>query len=155
MEYKVGTYNSTGQHYRGHYSIWLTNELQEKLVTLQEIFINPPIITNWVNGNLYQRSSEVFGILPIPADIKLRSGMAAYNPTTDAKQLHHFLASVQGTRKAVLPVHTQNEKKLFSQLMRSNPAFNSKTPPNWKEAVKVWNRHADGDEQITYKVCLF
>ena len=72
----MGTYNSTGQHYQGHYSIWLTNELQEKLVFLQDILINPPLITNWVNGNLYQRASEVSGVLPIPVDIQIKSGMS-------------------------------------------------------------------------------
>ena len=150
---QVGTYNSTGQHYHGHYSIWLTNELQEKLAFLQDILLNPPLITNWVNGNLYQRSSEVSGVLPIPADIRLKLGMSEYNSAIDSKQLHHFLAAVQGTRKPVLPIHTREEKLLFTELMRTNPAFNSSTSsPNWSEGVKIWNRYADSEVGISYKV---
>jgi hypothetical protein len=150
----VGTYNSTGQHYRGHYSIWLTNQLQEKLVSLQDILIDPRLITNWVNGNLYQRTSEVSGILPIPADIRHHSGMSDYDPLLDAKQPHHFLAKLQGTRKAILPVHNLEEQELFCQLMRTDLTSNSTAQPNWSEAVRVWNRHADMNQHISYKVCL-
>lgn len=111
------------------------------------------MITNWVNGNLYQRTSEVSGVLPIPDDIRIKSGMSEYNSLIDMKQPQYFLASVQGTRKPVLPVHTLEEKKLFSLLMRTNPAFNStRFVPNWSEAVKIWNRYADGDVNISYKV---
>ncbi len=132
----------------------MTNELQEKLIFLQDVLINPCLITNWVNGNLYQRSSEVFGVLPIPADIMLKSGMSGYNASVDYKQHHHFLAAAQGTRKPVLPVHTPDEKKLFTQLMRSDQAFNSTTAlPNWNEAVKVWNRYAEVNAHVSYKVC--
>jgi hypothetical protein len=148
----VGTYNSTGQHYHGHYSIWLTNELQEKLVYLQDILVTPRLITNWVNGNLYQKASESSGILPIPPDIRSQSGMSEYNPLLDAKQPHHFLAELQGTRKPILPIHTSEERELFSQLMRTNLAFNSTSIPNWKEAVRVWNRYADVNMHISYKV---
>jgi hypothetical protein len=86
-------------NYNGHYSIWLTNELQEKLIFLQDMLINPPLITNWVNGNLYQKTAEVSGVLPIPEDIRLKSGMSTFNPSIDSKQPHHFLAAAQGNTK--------------------------------------------------------
>jgi hypothetical protein len=115
------------------------NELQEKLVSLQDILISPRLITNWVNGNLYQRASEVSGILPIPPDIQQKSGMSEYNPLLDAKQSHHFLAEMQGTWKPVLPVHTMEEQELFHQLMHTDLTSNSNSQPNWSEAVQVWN----------------
>ena len=83
--HQVGTYNSTGQHYHDHYSIWLTNEPQERLVSLHDILINPSLITNWVNGNLYEQASEVSGILLIPSDIRQQSGMSDYDPLLDHK----------------------------------------------------------------------
>jgi len=131
----------------------LTNELQERLVALQDILIEPTLITNWVNGNLYERASEVSGILPIPADIRQQSAMSDYDPLLDNKQPHHFLAELQGTRKPVLPVHNLEEQELFRELMRTNLTFNSTSQPHWSEAVRVWNRYADIKSHISYKVC--
>lgn len=79
--------------------------------------------------------------------------MASYTSSLDSKQRHHFLAEMQGTRKPILPIHTPSEKQLFRHLMQESKEFNSKsTGPNWKEAVKVWNRHADETDDIFYKV---
>ncbi len=37
--------------------------------------------------------------------------------------------------------------------MIEDPVFNSKnTGPSWKLAVQVWNRHADNNDNIFYKV---
>ncbi|KAJ6624473.1 hypothetical protein B0H10DRAFT_2212585 [Mycena sp. CBHHK59/15] len=73
---EVGTYNSTGKHYTGHYSIWLMNEHQELLSFLEDVLINPRFITGWVNGNLYQPMKEVAGVLPVPEDIQVKYSMA-------------------------------------------------------------------------------
>ncbi|KAJ7924309.1 hypothetical protein B0H13DRAFT_1864173 [Mycena leptocephala] len=49
--FQVGTFNSTGQRFKGHYSIWLTNEIQEPLSS-------PILLTGWVNGNLYEQMKD-------------------------------------------------------------------------------------------------
>ncbi|EDR10701.1 uncharacterized protein LACBIDRAFT_324541 [Laccaria bicolor S238N-H82] len=72
----TGTYNSTGQRYRGHYSIWITNSIQEHLISLQDTLVDPIQISGWVNGNLYTPTTEVLGILPIPDIVRTSSGMA-------------------------------------------------------------------------------
>ncbi|KAJ6612423.1 hypothetical protein B0H10DRAFT_2223152 [Mycena sp. CBHHK59/15] len=100
----VGTYNSTGKRYAGHYSIWLTNELQELLSFLEDVFINPRFITGWVNGNLYPPTTEVAGVFP-----SLR---------TYESNMHG-----PGTRKAILPVHNQEEKDLFRTMMAGSNSF--------------------------------
>ncbi|KAJ7921075.1 hypothetical protein B0H13DRAFT_2418703 [Mycena leptocephala] len=43
----VGTFNSTGQRFKGHYSIWLTNEIQELLSSLEHCLIDPILLTGW------------------------------------------------------------------------------------------------------------
>lgn len=151
---KTGTYNTTGRHYRGHFSIWITNQLQEHLITLQDMFNEPVQIGGWVNGNLYTPTSESFGILPIPDDIRLSSGMAPFVPSTcDSSQQHWFLASKQGTRKPILPVHTKEEHQLFKSLLKHDPSFTPQTgEPNWRAAVKVWNSYADRTGNVYYKV---
>ncbi|KAF6764006.1 hypothetical protein DFP72DRAFT_956173 [Ephemerocybe angulata] len=155
---RVGTFNSTGQPYRGHFSIWLTNRLQERLTFLDGIIARPMEMQGWVNGNLYLPTTERLGILPIPEDVRLSSGIAAGSVVlspggSKSKIPHAYLARMQGTRKAILPVHTDEEKALFRALMASNPAFNSRTTgPTWKLAVKVWNEHAETSKHVYYKL---
>jgi len=123
-------------------------------------------ITGWVNGNHYVPTMETLGILPIPLEIRESSGMASYvsgpisNIETGEKkkrQRHDFLAQIQGTRKPVLPIHTNAEKLMFRTLMK-NREFN---PPNvseppWNEVVKVWNASVDeSSENLYYKVSCF
>lgn len=105
----MGTFNSTGQHYCGHFDIWITNEIQELLVHLEEALTDVPTITGWVNGNLYTMTTEVAGVLPIPSNIRELSGMASYEPTLDFRQSYAYLANLQGTRKPILPVHSHAE----------------------------------------------
>jgi hypothetical protein len=121
---------------------------------LQDVLIGSPKITGWINGNLYTLSKEVFGILPIPEDIRKNVGMAEFQPSLDSKQKHHFLAHMQGTRKPALPIHTNAERNMFRKLMRENEAFEPKNGniPNWKKAAKIWNHLADTDDDLDYKV---
>lgn len=121
---------------------------------LHDVLKNPVEIRGWVNGNLYVPTSERMGILPIPEDVWHSSGMAKFSPVlNDQKQAHRYLAQKQGTRKAILPVHTPTEIDLFRHLMEANPAFNSTSSgPIWKLAVKVWNEIADREDGVFYKV---
>lgn len=152
----VGTLNSTGKKYAGHFSIWLTNDIQELYEFVCDILLEPKrAVTGHVNGNLYQQTDEVSGVLPIPDDIQQKAGMAAYNPALPqaTKGSHRYLAARQGTRKAVLPVHNDAERNLFRDLMLGSNSFGDFTSPLRVEtAVRIWNATADSDEQISYKV---
>jgi hypothetical protein len=122
------------------------------LLTKESVPNSRPIV-GWVNGNMYVPTSEVFGILPIPPDIRFESGIPEYLQPSQPPQRFEFLASKQGTQKAVLPVHTPQEYKLFSQLMRDHPVFNQpENGPSWVQAVKVWNRNAENRAEVFYKV---
>lgn len=142
--------NSTGKCYTGHYNIWLTNELQEMLVYVHDLVPETHLITGWGNRNLYVLSNEVSGVLPIPDDVQVKSGMGEYQPLLHSNQPHHFLASRQGTRKPLLPIHDSNEHNLFQQLVAENIIFMS---AHWETAVKIWNGYADECKEISYKVC--
>ncbi|KAF8186025.1 hypothetical protein BJ912DRAFT_803788, partial [Pholiota molesta] len=102
-------------------------------------------------------TTEVAGVLPIPSHVREMSGMLAYEPSLDSPrqsgQQHQFLASLQGTRNAILPIHSPLEKELFRNLLKEHKAFNSSTAgPDWKQAIKVWNRHANDTKGIFYKL---
>ncbi|KAJ7170171.1 hypothetical protein C8R46DRAFT_1266577 [Mycena filopes] len=149
----VGTFNSTGHRFNGHYSIWLTNEIQELLSYLEDVLINPRPLTGWVNGNLYLPTNEVSGVLPIPNDIRIKSGMAEFQSSLDSTRLHHHLAALQGTRKAVLPVHNTAEKDLFRSLMLGpNTPGNFSSSRQVENTVKIWNATADAQDDIYYKL---
>lgn len=107
-----------------------------------------------MNGNLYTTTTEVAGVLPVSPKIRDLFGMACFDPTLDFQQPHAYLASLQGTRKPILPVHSLKERQLFQKLLSENQAFNSPTGPNWKQAIKAWNNIADRTDGIFYKVYI-
>ncbi len=108
-------------------------------------------MSNWVNGDLYSPTTEVLGILPVPPNIQTASDILSYDPDVPSKK-YPYLARKQGTHFAVLTVNTDVEKKLFSDFMMNDPIWSEATGPRWAQAVKSWNRKADGN-LIFYKVC--
>ena len=81
-------------------------------------------IRGWINGSMYAPTKEVSGILPIPEEIRFKSAMQPMMPEPPVKKGHWYLALRQGTKYAVMSIHTVAEKQLFSKLMRENPVFN-------------------------------
>ena len=65
------------------------------------------------------RSNEWFGILPSPEAILALVGLLEFHSdfATKKKIKHVYLAKLQHTRIAVLPVHTKAERWLFSFLV--------------------------------------
>lgn len=126
-------------------------------MALQHVLAEPIVISGWVNGNLYMPTKEIIGILPIPAETRLLSGMAEYvTPLADSKhRKYQYLAAMQGTRKAVLPVHSPSERKLFHKLT-SHDSFSPRNgEPRWRDAVRIWNAEAIESDDISYKVRIF
>ncbi|KAJ3964742.1 hypothetical protein EV361DRAFT_976393 [Lentinula raphanica] len=150
----VGTFNSTGQPWGSHYSIWLTNELQELLLMIQHSNFIPDLPTGiipkgWINGNFYLPTTEVIGILPIPDTIRHESGMLDYRPDIDHKQTHWFVASLQGTRRAVLPIANTYEEERFREYVAMNTGSSE---PQWENIVCAWNTAAITDKNLSYKL---
>jgi len=152
----VGTPNRTGKKYSGHFDIWLYNHLQEITEKTRDLVPDSQAIKGWVNGTMYTPTKEVFGILPVPENICTNAAMQPYISDNSEKNTHHYLASKQGTRYAVMNVHTTEEKQLFAKLMREDPAFNrDNQDPDWNKAVKVWNSFHVNGKTIFYKVIFF
>ncbi|KAJ7132564.1 hypothetical protein C8R44DRAFT_871499 [Mycena epipterygia] len=147
-------FNSTGKKYVGHDSIWLLNTIQELEITLAEGYGLAPAPLTWVNGNLYQQTEQSVGIVRIPRLVCGPVEIQPYNEEIDSKrtQKQQYLARMQGTRIAVLPVHTVAEKLLFNELMRTSPAFQSCKTAVSTAATAIWNRNAESKSDIFYKV---
>ncbi|KAF6745215.1 hypothetical protein DFP72DRAFT_1077806 [Ephemerocybe angulata] len=149
---RTGTYNTTGQHYLGHFDIHLINKRQE-LLNSSRIHAAVPSSTpvgNWVNGNLYVRTTEVFGILPVPDDVRLASGLLSYDDEAPPK-IQQYLAKQQGTKYVVITVHTDPERKLYSSLMQTDPSFTREGGPDWAKGTRRWNEGYANGVDIFYK----
>jgi hypothetical protein len=103
-----------------------------------------------INGDLYTPAEETIGILPVLESIRA-ADIESYQHLLDQKNKHSYLARQQGTKYAVIAVHSTAEKVLFKKLMQEDPTFNwTNSAPDWKQGAKVWNRHANGQD-IFYK----
>ncbi|KAJ3553058.1 hypothetical protein NP233_g12733 [Leucocoprinus birnbaumii] len=131
----VGTFNSSGKRWDGHFDIWIINELDELLAYVEDTYPGTNITRRpeWINGNLYAQTTEVSGVLPIPSHICEKSGLTKFIPSLDLKRRHAHLAALQGTQRPVLPGQ------------------------KWDDAVVVWNRTAsekgsDPNSKLTFKL---
>jgi hypothetical protein len=111
-------------------------------------------MVGWINGREYEHMQESFGILPLDDHTQHKLGMLTYHPdfAAEKKIRHHYLAKMQHTRIAVLPIHTTYERALYRLLVKKpNGLFSGRTQPNWIAVATAWMQHADGI-QIFYKV---
>jgi hypothetical protein len=121
---------------------------------IQILVPNVPILKGWVNGDLYKLSGEKIGILPVSVQSCAMAVIKSYSHADDQHYKHAFLAREQGTKYAVMTVHTKTESSQFIKFLQEHPAFKkSDNPPDWKSGAKAWNRLANGVD-IFYKVNL-
>jgi len=112
---------------------------------------------NWINGNDYEQTQEVFGILPFDAALSQDLGMLRYDEqfVKDQHPRHQWLSKQQRVRFAVLPVHTNDERLLFHLYAENSPLFTSLNgQPDFTGLCKRMNEHADG-KNFFYKVRYF
>ena len=151
----VGTLNRSGKMYQGHYNVEVLNRLQLSLEAARGLVPNAPILRGWINGDLYIQGNERIGILPIPKTTRTNAGILRHHGSTDSEYKHHFLAAQQGTKYAVIAVHSNEEKTLSSKMIQESPCFNIPSQlPDFKEGAREWNSKLNG-QTIFYKVHLF
>jgi hypothetical protein len=72
--------NRTGKAYVGSYDIWTRNQISHLLDVLSTRFITHPAesdFSGWVNGDQYERSTEVF---TLPQQIREHLGLLDFHP---------------------------------------------------------------------------
>lgn len=113
-----------------------------------------PSMVGWVNGNDYVRSPETFGILPLsPASQNALNIYPFSHEHALNEKIHYYdLTQLQQTRVAILPIHTPDERALFSSLLAQRSGhLASRSQPNWVSLACEWSNHANG-RTIFYKV---
>lgn len=128
--------------------MWLINRLQLLLEATHHLIPEPQKLTGWINGDLYTPAGERIGILPVPDSIRATADIESYHPG-DGNFRHAYLAQQQGTKYAVVSIHTTAEKALFKKMIQGGAEF-----PDWTKGAKAWNREANGQD-IFYKVILY
>jgi len=152
---RVGTFNRTASRYVGHFNVPLKN----RVVSLRERAANvlhqdSTDYGGWVNLNNYAQMNEPFGLLPLNDRTRQHGSMLPFDGDflkQHRKTRHQFLSNLQGTRFAVLPIHTGEERSLFQSLTRSSPLFVGAQQPNFTALALLFNSHANGIN-IFYKV---
>lgn len=122
----------------------------------------PPMIVQWSNPFFYAKTNEKFNIAPMPPEIRLLNNIPPFS-TIEANQMQDQgvkmleVAKTQNARFAILPVHTEAEKRLFSftinrylanDLLKVNMPSSS---PVWQDFAREWNLAADG-KNIFFKI---
>ncbi len=158
LRLKVGAKNRLQHVVHGSYDIWTRNRLVSLIDQTEHAFQSPSklrqCITGWVNGNDYEPSCKSFGILPLSVPVQERLGMLPYHHkfATDTHMHHTRLACQQGTRIAILPIHTPEERAVFRTIVkRQNGEFSKPSKPNWITVARQWMDYADG-QKVFYKV---
>jgi len=139
--------------------VWTRNQISALIDVLSTHFSIIPAefgLGGWLNGDKYLRSAELFGILPLPSPTQTHLGLLPFHSefAKKKKTKHTYLARQQGTRIAVLPIHTKAERWLFSFLVsETHSLFAGPREPNWKVVAMRWAGHSDGIS-IFYKVSI-
>jgi len=128
------------------------NGLHSLLHATQNLIPGQELMSGWINGWLYEPTPEHIGIVPLPPRLLDASDMVPFSEAGTSSMKHTFLAMNQGARYAVLPVATNEEKKLYGELKQTLPSLHN---GDFVAAAKLWNqKYADGINYF-YKVGLF
>lgn len=158
---QVGTANQTGKPYYSSYDIWTQNCISYLVDDTIEAFAphsTEPSIVGWVNSDKYEDTSETFGILPLTLSTRTKLGMQPFHSqyANDMKIQHYHLAKLQGTRVAMLPIHTSAERSMFCLMIKDHSetkCFGAQEQPNWVAFAQEWAACSDRI-QIFYKVSV-
>ncbi|KAJ7914555.1 hypothetical protein B0H13DRAFT_2270697 [Mycena leptocephala] len=172
----VGFHNRTGQKYKGHYDLWVRDEIVElaEAVGLKPSFPMPRVLLTRI------ATSETIGILPIStslaADLNIttlpRPRIADIeSPLNQPTNIYRYLQLRQRVLYAVLPVHTHMEYSTFkihisdSQFRKGGKTY----PPHeqgknidFQKFAKFWNilvhgqsrTVTDSNQRLYYKLPL-
>ncbi|KAJ7077201.1 hypothetical protein C8R43DRAFT_1179242 [Mycena crocata] len=147
-----------------HHSLPLINRISFLLNYLSGIVKGAESYSEWLNADLYEQTTERFGICPGPESLRLRLQMEPYNEeTADRFKMKQgsvdWLRRRQGVALPILPPSTREAREFFFQKMRvfaTTAAQDGKQTVDYTEFAREWNRTADGKTRyyITTEVLI-
>ena len=172
----VGSTHKLGNPYSGHYDPWIDHDILQlrsdirwKTHTLKTITASGRALQD-TDPLSFCKTEEQFGITQIPGVLWLQNDFNAYpvdvNKTAEVypiklhlsklqgarRSMYEYLANAQNTKYAVVPLHTEEEFKLFHQSVSVGGQWSvSKGMPNFDLMARWWSSQANG-KTIFYKV---
>ncbi|KAJ7433027.1 hypothetical protein B0H11DRAFT_2209095 [Mycena galericulata] len=153
-----------GVDWEYHHNLALINRTSFLLNYLSDIIDGATSYSGWINGDLYERTEERFGICPIPdsmlsESIRIRFSMEPYSD--DAARRYplnkndNWLRQRQGLALPTLPPTTAEARKYFFSQMRCL-ITQGDGKINYENFAKQWNSSADGKYRfyVTTEVLL-
>ena len=124
----------------------------------EQIFLH-----TWTKPRFYELNhKETFLISPVAEKLRGIHHIEAYS-IIDAQEFRKSgvrmmsTAKLQNAKYAILPVHTNEEKRLFNEMVKAYMAKQLKTStvtvtsPHWTDFASTWNQGADGIK-LFYKI---
>ncbi|KAJ7719728.1 hypothetical protein B0H16DRAFT_1794348 [Mycena metata] len=134
-----------------HYTLGLLNRTSFLLNYLSDVVEGAHSYSGWVNTDLYERTTEKFGICRIPESLHIRTNMAIYSPETALRfklnPSDDWLRRRQGVALPILPPTTLDARKYFFAETRKFAALASaagRKKIDFEAFAREWNGSADG-----------
>ncbi|KAJ7801592.1 hypothetical protein B0H14DRAFT_3489350 [Mycena olivaceomarginata] len=164
---RSGSRHQEGVEYDGHYDPWIEDDID---IVYRSLPFESPRESRpgYVNVSLFRRTEETFIVTALPQIVRDNYDIPRAQSSTIATEgrildipfaglsgarsnRYDFLASVQDTKFAVTPIHTNEEYSLFNKALRPSGPFAAATgPPDFKRMAKWWSAQVDG-KKIFYK----
>ncbi|KAJ7836589.1 hypothetical protein B0H14DRAFT_2589654 [Mycena olivaceomarginata] len=157
-----GVHKTRLQCWEYHHSLSLINRISFLLNYLSGI-VNGAEYSEWLNADLYETTTEKFGICPIPESLRLRLQMEPFNEQAAArfkmKGSNDWFRRRQGVALPILPPSTPEARQYFFRMIPSfatAAADNAKHSIDYSAFAQEWNKTADGKTRyyITTEVLM-
>ncbi|KAK0221579.1 hypothetical protein IW262DRAFT_1459842 [Armillaria fumosa] len=100
-----------------HHDLALINRTSFLLNYMSDFISGAQSYAQWINGDLYERTEETFGICAFPGSLQLQLEMSPYQPNSDTSiklnKNNEWLRQRQGLALPVLPSTTLEAQKYF------------------------------------------
>ncbi|KAJ7434171.1 hypothetical protein FB451DRAFT_1379978 [Mycena latifolia] len=143
-----------GVDWEYHHDIGFINRTSFLLNYLSDIINGAESYLDWMNPDLYERTTEKFGVCPVPELLRSRFEMASFDETTAARfklnSNNDWLRRRQAVALPILPPNTPEARKYFFSKIGSfvaEASASGKCRVNYNDFAREWNRSADGKDR--------
>ncbi|KAJ7865918.1 hypothetical protein B0H14DRAFT_3442725 [Mycena olivaceomarginata] len=137
-----------------HHSLGLINRISFLLNYLSGTVEGANSYSEWINGDLYERTNEKFGIAPVRETLRVRLSMEPYTEAGviqfKLNSSYDWLRRRQGLALPVQPPTTLEARKYFFtkvQAYAAQASANGKGKINYEDFAREWNQSADGKDR--------
>ncbi|KAF8190775.1 hypothetical protein BJ912DRAFT_1058509 [Pholiota molesta] len=139
-----------GMDWEYHHDLALINRTSFLLNYLSDVVNGARSYSDWINGDLYERTNEQFGICKFPDSLRLQLAMETFEDSSTSFTVSasdDWLRRRQGLALPILPPTTLEARQYFFMEIGKYAATASKDGKkaiDYSAFAQEWNRSADG-----------